>query len=261
MRNYLKGKRIGKLTVIEETDLRKNKSIVWRCRCDCGNEVLVESRKLSSSSVTSCGCEKKILPRNIEGRRFGKLTAIAPTNKRTNTGYVIWKCRCDCGNEVEVSRNSLIQGITHSCGCAKQNNTKHLEGMKFGDVTVMKKIKQNGSYVIWRCKCDCGREFNVQGKNLLNGNITNCGCRGNPLGGLIQLDNLKYPIQGRIPKHTSSGCRGVSYNAKCNRWVARYMHNGHNYYLGSYKNIVDAINARTAKELEIRAGIDEQKSE
>ena len=30
------GQKFGKLTVIKETKERKNKSIVWICKCDCG---------------------------------------------------------------------------------------------------------------------------------------------------------------------------------------------------------------------------------
>lgn len=31
----------------------------------------------------------------------------------------MWKCKCDCGNLVEVASNSLISGGTKSCGCLK----------------------------------------------------------------------------------------------------------------------------------------------
>jgi len=30
------GQKFGKLTVIEETKERKNKSVVWICKCECG---------------------------------------------------------------------------------------------------------------------------------------------------------------------------------------------------------------------------------
>ena len=42
----LTGKRFGKLTVLEPTDQRVRDAVVWRCRCECGNEILVESRRL-----------------------------------------------------------------------------------------------------------------------------------------------------------------------------------------------------------------------
>jgi hypothetical protein len=31
-------------------------------------------------------------------------------------GNIIWKCRCDCGNEIEVSGCDLINDRVASCG-------------------------------------------------------------------------------------------------------------------------------------------------
>ena len=33
------------------------------------------------------------------GKRFGRLTALEPTTEREN-GYIVWLCRCSCGNIV-----------------------------------------------------------------------------------------------------------------------------------------------------------------
>lgn len=53
----LTGKKYGMLTVIEEVpDIRKFGSIVWRCKCDCGNETLVSSNALRTGNTISCGC-------------------------------------------------------------------------------------------------------------------------------------------------------------------------------------------------------------
>lgn len=54
----LKGKVFGKLTVLEQTDKRKNKSVVWLCQCECGNLVEVESHSLNRGKTQSCGCLK-----------------------------------------------------------------------------------------------------------------------------------------------------------------------------------------------------------
>lgn len=58
--------------------------------------------------------------------RFGRLTAIEMTNKSTKEGGIFWKCQCDCGNEILVPRNHLIDNNTKSCGClSKDTKTKH----------------------------------------------------------------------------------------------------------------------------------------
>lgn len=52
----------SKLTVIEQapTHVTPNGSKVtrWKCRCECGNIVIVASQKLRSGHTKSCGCHK-----------------------------------------------------------------------------------------------------------------------------------------------------------------------------------------------------------
>lgn len=59
MRKYydIKGNRYGKLVVVERlpTD-GKGQSILWLCKCDCGNETYVRANMLRSGHTQSCGC-------------------------------------------------------------------------------------------------------------------------------------------------------------------------------------------------------------
>jgi len=55
---------------------------------------------------------------NISGQKFGRLTAIEPTDKR-NGSNVIWKCLCDCGKIVYVNTVN-IKNTTNSCGCLRK---------------------------------------------------------------------------------------------------------------------------------------------
>lgn len=59
---------------------------------------------------------------DITGKRFNRLTALYPTNKRDAKGSVIWHCRCDCGNEVDYSYNELLYTNLKSCGCQKEEH-------------------------------------------------------------------------------------------------------------------------------------------
>lgn len=52
----LKGRRFGKLIVLEITDQRIRGSVVWKCQCDCGNITYVSSKNLQSGDTQSCGC-------------------------------------------------------------------------------------------------------------------------------------------------------------------------------------------------------------
>lgn len=55
--NDLKDKRFGRLIAIRSTDKRApNGSLIWECRCDCGNLKEVSSYNLERGGVSSCGC-------------------------------------------------------------------------------------------------------------------------------------------------------------------------------------------------------------
>lgn len=55
---------------------------------------------------------------NLVGKRFGKLTVLYDSGKRQNRS-VVWHCRCDCTNELDVNQVDLQRGHTKSCGCVK----------------------------------------------------------------------------------------------------------------------------------------------
>ena len=79
---------VGRLTVIEATPQRKSGYTVWRCRCDCGGEILLDTRTLQRGTITDCGCKTKLKPgqRDITGQRFGRLTAQYPLPARDASG-------------------------------------------------------------------------------------------------------------------------------------------------------------------------------
>lgn len=56
----LTGQRFGKLLVLEYVGHMK-----WKCRCDCGNEVIKDGKHLRWGNTRSCGCLKP-------GRRANK---------------------------------------------------------------------------------------------------------------------------------------------------------------------------------------------
>ncbi|MDY6153313.1 MAG: hypothetical protein SPI06_07870 [Terrisporobacter sp.] len=58
MKKSLEGKKFGRLTVIKQTNKRKNGNIVWQCECNCGSNVIVyaTTSSLNSGDKKSCGC-------------------------------------------------------------------------------------------------------------------------------------------------------------------------------------------------------------
>ena len=51
----LSGQKFGKLTVIMCLGEEKGKHIKWLCKCDCGNEKIVQGNHLVEGATTSCG--------------------------------------------------------------------------------------------------------------------------------------------------------------------------------------------------------------
>lgn len=125
----LSGKTFGEFTVLEIAENSERKgNVYWRCRCSCGKEIEVAATLLVTGRKTSCGCktEHHYASADISEKKFNRLTALYPTKNRDRHGSVIWHCRCDCGNEVDVSYNSLVYCNIKSCGCQKKENDKIL---------------------------------------------------------------------------------------------------------------------------------------
>jgi len=55
----LKGKKFGKLKVVEKTEKRQRGYVIWKCLCDCGNITYVTSNNLKHNLTRSCGCLMK----------------------------------------------------------------------------------------------------------------------------------------------------------------------------------------------------------
>ena len=56
---------------------------------------------------------------DLTGRKFGRLTVLKLLPERKN-GQLVWLCRCECGNTIEVRKSSLFSGKTRSCGCLRK---------------------------------------------------------------------------------------------------------------------------------------------
>lgn len=128
----LTGKRFGKLVCLLPTDLRGTSgSVIWNCKCDCGNTCLAVSTQLTKGYKKSCGCWGHPPLKDFIGKRFGKLTVLSYVGKRA--GMHRWKCLCECGKETIVGQTLLQTGKTKSCGCLQE--TTILENLKLCDGT------------------------------------------------------------------------------------------------------------------------------
>lgn len=262
-KNDLTGQRFGKLTVVENTGEKQDRYWLWRCRCDCGGEILVNTRRLNRGTVTCCGCISKTtakngsVPEDLTGRRFGSLTVLERAENKY--GRVAWVCRCVCGKSCTVTSHDLKNGHVKSCGCQWHLNNRgmlDLTGRRFGRLTALYPIeKRDGrGSVFWHCRCDCGNETDVMASGLVYGNYRSCGCRRKEVR--KDIHNQLHLIDGtcvewlssrKSRRDNTSGFRGV-YAGKNGKYRAQIGFKRQKYYIGTYDTYEEAVQRRLEAE-------------
>ncbi len=60
---------------------------------------------------------------DLTNKKFNKLTVITEYGKSGKE--ILWKCKCDCGNLINIRGYDLKSGHTKSCGCIRRENSKN----------------------------------------------------------------------------------------------------------------------------------------
>lgn len=185
----------GKLEVLRRFDSSKNRVTRWLCRCECGNETVVQTNNLRNGNTKSCAkgfCNS--MSENLAGRKYGRLEVVELGGK-SKWGARLWLCKCLGPEEFPhkkpkmlttlVSSANLISGHTTSCGClneevnqkrcTKYELTREIQ-KEYGSISkaVRKansrskvKISANTMYGIASGKQKCAKTFNVVKVNIL----------------------------------------------------------------------------------------------
>jgi hypothetical protein len=62
MKNWV-GERVGRLLVVARTTGPRKDCVYWQCRCDCGNDHIVQANNLRALNTLSCGCYQREITR------------------------------------------------------------------------------------------------------------------------------------------------------------------------------------------------------
>lgn len=96
------------------------------------------------------------------GERFAKLSVLARAESRILSGKIrtYWHCQCDCGVELEVLAESLKDGNTQSCGCAKTGDWFKTHGRS--------KTKEYSAWAAAKARCSrrnhpCFKHYGARG--------------------------------------------------------------------------------------------------
>ncbi len=185
------------------------------------------------------------------GSRYRKLIVIEETSKRYHSTRIV-RCRCDCGNEIELTISKLHSGHTKSCGCLK-HRVVDLTGQRFSRLQVVEFAYTKNRKNYWKYLCDCGNTCFVDTASLRNGTTVSCGCKNkenranvkNLDSGLVDGTRKSSIKKDRkVNKNNKSGVTGVSYDSTKGLWVAQITFQNKNHCLGRYKTKSEAIKAR-----------------
>lgn len=146
---------------------------------------------------------------DLTGKRFGRLVAIEPTNKRLGNN-IVWKCKCDCGKETEADVSNLKVGNKVSCGCVFSDlSKKKLEKFRQSEGSDEKLKKSQG----------------------------------------VHDGTMDCRLNNNLPSNNKTGVRGVALYK--GRFKAYIRYKGKLYHLGYFYTLKDAKEARKIAEKKI----------
>lgn len=143
------GKIYGNFLVKAEAPKRDNGNKYYICQCSCGSLKEVEGNSLRRGQTTSCGCKAKNKTQSLVGKTFDRLTVKAVSNKRSNSGCVLYECVCFCGKTAFVDSPNLKKRRVKSCGCLVKDVVGALTKKRMTTHGATSNKIQSGSYISW----------------------------------------------------------------------------------------------------------------
>ena len=218
--NNLIGKIFGKLTVLEKTEDRYFRSIVWKCECSCENKtiVYVSTPSLNSGNTQSCGClhaeSMKTMGESVRILNEYDLSGeygIGYTSKNEPFYF-------------DLEDYDLIKKYTW-----RYNEDGYLTTQPFGKIIRMHMLIM-----------DSNGENDVDHKNHVT--------YDNRKFNLRICEHFENIIHSKTYSNNTSGRKGVYWDKSRNKWMVLLTHNKKTEHLGRFDNFEDAVNAREIAE-------------
>lgn len=191
---------------------------------------------------------------DLKGNVYGRLTVLGDDGTRTKTSKVLWRCRCDCGNEVHVLGSNLKRGATKSCGCLnsekRRERFKDLAGTETENFKIIDKAYSKNQRVWWNCICKHCSQSVVLNNNLID-HQASCGCRRG--ASKAYMDSIRDSESLKTTRPTAkstTGVRGVYFSKRKGSYQAFINVDKKPKYLGSSKSFEKAVALRKAAEEE-----------
>ena len=214
--------------------------------------------------------------KDLTGKKFGRLYVDSVHGKTKDGKRYIYNCTCDCGNHCEVLGELLSSGKTKSCGClrkeitskrSKKYNDYDLSGdygigytskgeKFFFDLEDYDKIKDycwlySNGYVVSSLylgnntsKCVTLSRFLINAQEGYVVDHINHDKRDNRKINLRIATVSQNGMNMIPPQNKEYQCRGIEYNSKVEKWVARITVDNKRINLGYFNILEDAIATR-----------------
>lgn len=201
---------------------------------------------------------------DLTNRRFGNLVALYQTGEKDKAKNYIWRCVCDCGNEVDFPTVRLVHSGRKNCGCMGRKPTNHglhKDRMYSTWQSMLHRCRKNTGYYEGVVVCD---RWNPEKGGGFENFLADMGQK--PEGSSLNrvsgaklysketcewADATTQSYDQRLRKDNESGCAGVSWVKKSQKWDARISKGGETFLLGTFENLEDAVAARLKAEEEL----------
>lgn len=224
----LKGKRFGRLTVLNRAPNRVNKNhkslVYWNCKCDCGNYKEIKGESLRNGSIRSCGCLNKEIVSN-NNRKYKKKYNTYDLSGEYGIGYT------STGKFFYFDKEDFDK-IKEYCWSIDT------EGYVIANTDFIN--KKHSTIKMHRLVMNCPPLYKV---DHINHNKYD-----NRKQELRICTNQQNCMNRKIQCNNTSGTPGVNYNKELKKWIARIWFNNKTIYLGYFDNKEDAIIKRKEAE-------------
>lgn len=259
----------------------------YKCRCiNCGREKEIQTATIKNGSCTKCICnpsynvntKAKGYKEDLSGKTFGNLVVNSFNSVKDTHSF--WNCTCIlCGNNcvrnvtyLKTNKSPMCQKCSNDLGNndVKLNKIEQKDNYSIINESILiddddlenildyhRYVSINSSgYAYFRYKgVDYFLHRLIMGLSPKYDNDTKIivdHINGNRLDN--RKENLRIceksdnPMNCKIYKNNTSGCKGVTWMKRLNKWQAAISVKGKSIYLGVYSNIEDAIKVRKEAE-------------
>ena len=155
-----RGRKYGRLTVVDFVPKENTKLSFWLCRCECGNEKVIWSGHLTSGDAKSCGCLHDDLSRERLSRHGKSRTRLYKIwenmiNRCSNPCMANWKYYGGRGIDVcEEWRKDFMNFYEWAISSGYDENAPKWQ-------CTIDRIDVNGNYEPNNCKWSTMKEQSI----------------------------------------------------------------------------------------------------